>query len=120
MLLNHGQEVLYLPGRLVSRTWDGYRGEGRTDARDACAVADQARMRRDLRPVRPADEVAIELKLLTGRRADLPAEHDAVRREITPVPSSFGASWRALPRSTCSSRCSATEPSTNPEPPRLA
>jgi hypothetical protein len=28
-------------------------------------------MRRDLRPIRPGDEAAIELKLLTGRRADL-------------------------------------------------
>lgn len=53
LLLNHGQEVLYLPGRLVNRAADGYRGEGKTDARDAYVIADQARMRRDLRPIRP-------------------------------------------------------------------
>ncbi|MGY4742177.1 IS110 family RNA-guided transposase [Streptomyces sp. B21-108] len=71
LLVNHGQEVLYVPGRLVNRAADGYRGEGKTDARDAYVIADQARMRRDLRPIRPGDEAAIELKLLTGRRADL-------------------------------------------------
>jgi hypothetical protein len=71
LLVNHGQEVLYIPGRLVNRASDGYRGEGKTDARDAYVIADQARMRRDLRPIRPGDEAAIELPLLTGRRADL-------------------------------------------------
>ncbi|MFF9778587.1 IS110 family transposase [Streptomyces sp. NPDC013978] len=71
LLVNHGQEVLYMPGRLVNRASDGYRGEGKTDARDAYVIADQARMRRDLRPIHPGDEDTIELKLLTGRRADL-------------------------------------------------
>ncbi|MFF3585355.1 IS110 family RNA-guided transposase [Streptomyces mirabilis] len=71
LLISHGQEVLYMPGRLVNRASDGYRGEGKTDARDAYVIADQARMRRDLRPIRPGDEAAIELKLLTGRRSDL-------------------------------------------------
>src|SRR5690349_12484434 len=55
LLVNHGQEVLYVPGRLVNRAADGYRGEGKTDARDAYVIADQARMRRDLRPIRPGD-----------------------------------------------------------------
>jgi len=36
----------------VNRAADGYRGEGKTDARDAYVIADQARMRRDLRPIR--------------------------------------------------------------------
>ncbi|MFE9883147.1 IS110 family transposase [Streptomyces sp. NPDC005784] len=71
LLIAHGQKVLYIPGRLVNRASDGYRGEGKTDARDAYVIADQARMRRDLRPINLGDEAAIELKLLTGRRTDL-------------------------------------------------
>ncbi|MET8957067.1 IS110 family transposase [Streptomyces sp. NPDC004393] len=71
LLIAHGQKVLYIPGRLVNRASDGYRGEGKTDARDAYVIADQARMRHDLRPINLGDEAAIELKLLTGRRADL-------------------------------------------------
>ncbi|MFG3227274.1 IS110 family transposase [Kitasatospora sp. NPDC048194] len=71
LLVANGQEVLYIPGRLVNRASDGYRGEGKTDARDAFVIADQARMRRDLQPIRPGDEAAIELRLLTSRRADL-------------------------------------------------
>jgi hypothetical protein len=71
LLLNHDRQVLYIPGRTVNRATAGYRGEGRTDARDAHVIADQARMRRDLQPIRPGDEAIIELRLFTGRRADL-------------------------------------------------
>jgi hypothetical protein len=35
LLLNAGQELLYIPGRAVSRAAETYRGEGKTDARDA-------------------------------------------------------------------------------------
>ncbi|MFD9125415.1 IS110 family transposase [Kitasatospora sp. NPDC059571] len=97
LLINHGQEVLYLPGRLVNRASDGYRGEGKTDARDAYVIADQARMRRDLRPIRPGDEAAIELRLLTGRRADLVEDRTrAVNRLRGTLLSMFPALERAL------------------------
>lgn len=78
LLVNHGQEVLYMPGRLVNRASDGHRGEGRTDTRDAYVIADQARMRRDLWHIRPSDEAAIELRLPTGRRAHLVEERTRV------------------------------------------
>ncbi|GAA2753394.1 IS110 family transposase [Kitasatospora cinereorecta] len=97
LLISHGQEVLYLPGRLVNRASDGYRGEGKTDARDAYVIADQARMRRDLRPIRPGDETAIELRLLTGRRADLVEDRTrAVNRLRGTLLSMFPALERAL------------------------
>lgn len=53
----------------MNRASDGC--HGKTDACDAYVIADQARMRRALRPIRPGDEAAIELALLTGRRSDL-------------------------------------------------
>jgi transposase len=97
LLINHGQEVLYIPGRLVNRASDGYRGEGKTDARDAHVIADQARMRRDLRPIRPGDEAAIELRLLTGRRADLVEDRTrSVNRLRGTLLSMFPALERAL------------------------
>ena len=97
LLVNHGQEVLYILGRVVNRASDGYRGEGKTDARDAFVIADQARMRRDLRPVRRGDEAAIKLKLLTGRRAD-PVEDGTrvVNRLRGTLLSMFPALERAL------------------------
>lgn len=49
-LTGHGQALLYIPGRVVNRASDGYRGEGKTDA---LVIADQARIRRDLRPCGP-------------------------------------------------------------------
>lgn len=74
LLFAREQQVLYIPGHAVNRATDGYRGEGKTDARDAGIIADQARMRRDLRPMRADDELIVELRMLTTRRADLAAD----------------------------------------------
>lgn len=52
VLLGAGQNLVYIPGRMVNRAAGAYRGEGKTDARDAAVIADQARMRRDLHPPR--------------------------------------------------------------------
>jgi Transposase len=52
LLVGHDQQLLYIPGRVVNRASSSYRGEGKTDARDALVIADQARMRRDLNPLR--------------------------------------------------------------------
>ncbi|HYR13715.1 MAG TPA: IS110 family transposase [Mycobacterium sp.] len=46
-------------------------GRPKTDAEDAAVIADQARMRRDLQPLRPEDDIAVELRILTSRRTDL-------------------------------------------------
>ena len=53
LLVAHGQQVLYIPGPTVNRAADGYRGEGKTDAKDAAIIADQARMRRGPEPAAP-------------------------------------------------------------------
>lgn len=74
VLLNHSQQLLYIPGLVVNRASAGYRGMGKTDAKDATVIADQARMRRDLTVLRPDDEDAVELRVLTNRRADLNAD----------------------------------------------
>jgi Transposase len=49
LLLHRDQPVFHLPGIAVNRASAGYRGEGRTDAKDAAIIADQARIRRDPR-----------------------------------------------------------------------
>jgi transposase len=71
LLLNHGQPVAYLTGLAVHRASGTYRGEGKTDAKDAFVIADQARVRRDLGLLRPGDEVAVDLRTLTTRRLDV-------------------------------------------------
>ena len=71
LLAAAGQRLLYLPGHVLAHAAGGYRGEGKTDARDAAIIADQARMRRDLRPLRPGAEISAELKILIERRKDL-------------------------------------------------
>lgn len=54
ILLNHDQPVHYISGRAIHRVSESYRGEGKTDAKDAAVIADQIRVRRDLHPYAPA------------------------------------------------------------------
>jgi hypothetical protein len=43
LLVNHGQELIYIPGIAVDRATDSCRGAGRPDARDAaCTPASPA------------------------------------------------------------------------------
>lgn len=70
LLAAHDQRVLYIPGRTVHHASRTYRGDGKTDAKDAAVIADQARMRRDLQPVRTGDEISVDLRILTARRTD--------------------------------------------------
>jgi transposase len=74
LLLAHDQNLLYIPGRTVHHASRIYRGDGKTDAKDAAVIADQARMRRDLQPLRAGDETSTGLRLLTARRADKSAD----------------------------------------------
>jgi transposase len=74
LLLAASQRLLYIPGRSVHYASAGYRGDAKSDAKDAAIIADQARMRRDLQPLRPGDEITVELRILTARRADLVAD----------------------------------------------
>jgi transposase len=89
VLFSGGQQVHYLSGRAVSHAAAGYRGEGKTDARDARVIADQARMRRDLPQLRPGDGLVAELRLLTARRADLVGDRtralNRLRQQLTAV-----------------------------------
>ncbi|WP_328980626.1 IS110 family transposase [Streptomyces canus] len=71
LLLDHGQPMAYLTGLAVHQASAGYRGQGKTDAKDAFVIADQARMRTDLGRLRPGDEIAVDLRTLTRRRTDL-------------------------------------------------
>ncbi|AOR36692.1 IS110 family transposase [Streptomyces fodineus] len=97
LLVNHGQELVYIPGIAVNRASDSYRGQGKTDARDARVIADQARMRRDLLPIRPDDDATVELRLLTDRRVDLVAERTrTINRLRSLLTSMFPALERAL------------------------
>ena len=54
LLLAQQRRVVFLPGVAVNCVAAAYRGEGKTDAKDAAVIADQARKRRDLRELRNA------------------------------------------------------------------
>jgi Transposase len=74
VLLGGKQSVVYVPGRVVNTMTHAFRGEGKTDAKDARVIAETARMRSDLREVTMPDELVVELSQLTGYRADLMAD----------------------------------------------
>lgn len=97
LLWERNQRVLYVPGLSVDRARDTYRGESKTDARDAHVIADQARMRPDLGELEPGEQEIAELQLLLARRRDLITDRSRtiVRLRETLV-SSFPALERAL------------------------
>ncbi|WP_216917828.1 IS110 family transposase [Nocardia noduli] len=69
ILLKQRQQVVYLPGHMFFHAAAVYPGETKTDARDAFIIADHARMRTDLRPIRKTDEVTAQLRILVVRRS---------------------------------------------------
>ncbi|MFD9623700.1 IS110 family transposase [Streptomyces virginiae] len=89
ILLNQDQPVNYISGRAIHRASESYRGEGKTDAKDAAVIADQVRIRRDLNPLRAGDETVTDLKILTGRRMDLVADRtrtvNRLRAQLTGI-----------------------------------
>lgn len=72
MLLADGLAVVHVPGLTVNRARRGTTGgEHKSDPKDAKVIADQVRMRDDLRPVEAARDIDVELRLLAGRRAEI-------------------------------------------------
>ncbi len=64
LLWERNQRVLYVPGLTVDRARDAYRGESKTDARDARVIADQARMRSDLKEGAPNVPVVVDADII--------------------------------------------------------
>ncbi|MFE3907959.1 IS110 family transposase [Streptomyces sp. NPDC059153] len=101
LLVNHGQRLFYIPGRTVHHASGAYRGDGKSDAKDAFVIADQARMRRDLQPLQETSEIAVDLKILTARRMDLSADRTrAINRLRAQILEYFPALERAFDYST--------------------
>jgi transposase len=75
VLLEAGFELVHVSGPSVNRAREGtVGGESKSDPRDARVIADQVRIRRDLRSVQAQSELDIELRLLVSRRRDLTAD----------------------------------------------
>ncbi|MFJ4428996.1 IS110 family transposase [Streptomyces bobili] len=85
----------HISGRAIHCASESYRGEGKTDAKDAAAIADQTRIRRNLHPLRAGDEAVTDLKILTGRRMDLVADR---ARTANRLPASLGGIFPGLER----------------------
>ncbi len=97
LLWERNQRVLYVPGLTVDRARDAYRGESKTDARDARVIADQARMRSDLSELKPGEQEIAELQLLLARRRDLITDQSrTITRLREALLSLFPALERAL------------------------
>jgi transposase len=83
VLVAHGQDVLYVPGRAVNRMSGIYKGgEAKTDAKDAHVIADQARMRRDFQAITAPPMLTAELALLTEHRKDLVADRTRIYNRL--------------------------------------
>jgi len=97
LLAQAGQSVRYASGRVVAAMSAAYAGEGKTDAKDAAIIADQARMRRDLHPLRHRDKTAADLRILCARRTDLASDRNrAINRLRAQLLEYFPALERAF------------------------
>jgi transposase len=97
LLWERNQRVFYVPGLSVDRARDTYRGESKTEARDAHVIADQARMRSDLGELEPGEQEIAELQLLLARRRDLITDRSrTIARLRETLLSLFPALERAL------------------------
>ncbi len=95
LLWERGQRVLYVPGLTVDRSRDTYRGESKTDAKDAHVIADQARMRPDFGELTTGEAELAGLQILLSRRRDLVTDRT---RAITRLRDALLASFPALER----------------------
>jgi transposase len=95
LLWEREQKVLYIPGLVVDRARDAYRGESKTDERDARLIAEQARMRADFSELAPEEGTLAELRLLLARRRDLVVDQT---RAITRLREALVALFPALER----------------------
>jgi len=97
LLWEQNQRVLYISGLTVDRSRNAYRGESKTDARDAHVIADQARMRPDLGELEAGEQEIAELQLLLARRRDLITDQSrTITRLRETLVSLFPALERAL------------------------
>src|ERR1700722_2053507 len=72
MLAEAGFALVHVPGIAVNRARQGtVGGENKSDPRDARPIAAQVRTRPDLRPIEPAAELDLEIRLLVSRRGDI-------------------------------------------------
>jgi hypothetical protein len=102
VLWNRGERVVYLPGISVDRSRDAYRGEAKTDARDARIIAEQARTRKDLTELCPSEDVLAELAVLTSRRRDLVQDQTRavtrLRAALIGVSPAWSGRWTSRPK----------------------
>lgn len=89
LLAAHGQQVKYAPGRVVNRMAVAYRGEAKTDARDAYVIAETVRHRRDLAEVEVPSTLVTDLRLLVNHRTDLIADRVRLVNRLRDVLSGY-------------------------------
>lgn len=89
LLAAHGQQVKYAPGRVVNQMSTAYRGEAKTDARDAYVIAETARHRSDLTEVDVPSELVVELRLLVTHRTDMVADRVRLVNRLRDVLSGY-------------------------------
>lgn len=89
LLAAHDQSVKYVPGRIVNKMADTYRGEAKTDARDAYVIAETVRQRGDLAEVEVSATLVTELRMLVTHRTDLVADRVRLINRLRDVLSGY-------------------------------
>lgn len=97
LLAAHDQVVEYVPGRTPNQMATAYRGEAKTDARDAYVIAETVRHRGDLAQVEVSATLVTELRLPVAHRTDMVADRVRIVNRLRDMLSGyFPALERAL------------------------
>jgi hypothetical protein len=95
-----GLPLVHVPGLAVNRARQGTTGgERKSDPAHAAVIAEQVRVRAELRPIEPLTELDAEIRLLVGRWRDLLASiHPGLEpRRRASAASGARTSWRPPP-----------------------
>jgi transposase len=103
LLAAHDETVKYVPGRIVNTMAGVYRGEAKTDARDAYVIAESVRQRGDLTEVEVSATLVAELRLLVTHRTDLVADRVRIVNRLRDVLSGYFPAVVTLPWVLCAS-----------------
>lgn len=114
LLAAQSQQAVYVPGRTVNRMSGSYRGEAKTDARDAYVIADTARLRRDFTSIKVPAQLAADLALLTAHRTDLIADRVRMLNRLRDMLTGVFPAWNEPSTTPTTKARSSCSPATRP------
>jgi hypothetical protein len=85
LLLDDGQDLLYIPGRTVHHASGAYRSDGKPPRTQRSSLTKHG-CGKDLHPLRHRDKTAVDLRILCARRNDLASDRNRAINRLRAQP----------------------------------